>query len=270
MRLANVVTVLLLCAASGVAPAPADAQEARSPGAGASRPVDGAIVPVAQLVPTADPLRSTTLAAYVLTLPPSLLAHASFPVGGPFSAFVYAGYLWFPEVIGAAASGALKAVIFEPRLDRWGAAVQAQWIGGAAIWRGEGSGGTVGALELVASSPVRRTRVHLGAALHTMPGNEYEAGWTEAKRYDIENPQIALSLAAEHAFGRWSVGAEAIWGGIGADEGTDSVLGALAGVRYARGRFALRAGAGIAVDDFGTSRPAAVLAPPLVSLAWAL
>jgi hypothetical protein len=170
---------------------------------------------------------------------------------------------------GGGASAALRLHILPSGPQSWGVAVQAQSLAGVYFSGGEDSGGMAHALGLVVSSPVRAARIHVGGALHTMPGSEFDEGQLEAREYDLANPQVAAFLAAEYGGQRFGVFTEILWAGIGADEGWDSAFAAVVGGTMRFRRSELVIGAGVLVNRFGSGQENFLPAPPMALYAIA-
>jgi hypothetical protein len=216
----------------------------------------------ALLIPTADPVQNTSVDIYLLMFPPTAIGEFMIPLGDPMTIIFYGGYSVFgSQGHGVIASASLKANIYPPNEKRWGVAAQAQWIGGGAIMRGAGGGGSITAIELMVSSPVRASRVHFGTALHTLPGSEFPGG-----RYDFTNPQTTLFLSGEHLIRQTSLFIEILWVAVGADEGYDSRLVALMGGKFKLGPAHLKAGTGILLNQFGSKYIELLPAPPILAL----
>lgn len=218
----------------------------------------------ALLSPTADAARGLEVGVLASLRPAAGGGHIAFPAGNRMTVLLTGMLAGAPTGFGG--SAAVRLHLRHTDAARWGLAVQAQSMAGVLFQRGEGSGGAAHALALVISSPVRPTRVSLGAALHTMPGSEYQAGWARARDYDLDNPQVTTFVAAERTGRRLGVFAELLWIAMGADEGWDSVLAATAGCKLLLGRSTLSVGAGILVERFGSGRASTRPFPPLATL----
>ncbi|MFH1679115.1 MAG: hypothetical protein ABIH26_00555 [Candidatus Eisenbacteria bacterium] len=235
--------------------APAGAEPAPNPYAGL-------------LLSHADPVERPVLSGYFLTFPPALIGQFAFRVAGPVAGVATAGYSWFPsEGQGVLASGLLRFEVAAPTEDRWGVVALGGWVGGAAVVRGEGGGASIAGAQVIASSPLRAFRVHAGAALHTMPGQAYDPRTGTGETYDFANPQPSLFLSGELSTRSVRYRLEAMGLGIGADEGWDSALLALAGAEVPTGRALLRFAAGVFVGSPGTSGMSPWPAPLIVSVA---
>jgi len=236
-----------------------------------SESLAGAEVPAGEiyysglLVPTADPVQSLTIKGYLATFPVGAVGQVSFPITRYLTGSVYGGISGYPA--GFLGSVYLKAHILQPDSRHWGLAAQAQWGVATVFSGGEGSGGMVSALELAVSSPVKPTRVHFGAVLHTMPGSEYKAGWENAKDYDFKNPQPTVFASFGHTFKNVTIFAEAFWVAMGADEGWDSVFATVLGGSFPVGRGKLKIASGVLIERFRSSNPRTLPVPPIVALA---
>lgn len=126
------------------------------------------------LTPTADPAPCTSLGVYLLTFPVGGVGQASFPATRWLTASLYGGVSGYPA--GFIGSAYLRAHILRPDTNHWGLAAQAQSGIASVFSGGEGDGGFINAVALIISSPMKPTRVNIGAALHTMPGSEIRPG----------------------------------------------------------------------------------------------
>lgn len=251
--------LLALCHTMWLAPATLAQPGAAEPGG----PAPGARPAGGLLVPTADAAPGLILGGFASASPVAAGGLATLPVGWHLSVTLGGGLAADPPGLGGAA--ALRVHLRPTTVDRWGLALQARSMGGVVIFNGEDRAELAHALALVASSPVRPARIHLGVALHTMPGSEYEEGWDNPEDYDLDNPQVAAFAAAEHMGRHLGLFAEALWAGIGADDGWDSVLTAVVGARLRVGRTTvLEVGTGIFVERFGSGRANLLPFPPVV------
>lgn len=216
------------------------------------------------LVPTADVASPSAVGGYFLTFPTGLAGQFAFSISNHATVLLYGGVLGFPP--GFLASPALRIHLLRPSQKKWGLAVQAQSGVGVTFWGGEGGGGNFNALELVASSPLKPSRIHFGMALHTMPGSEYKTGWKRAKKYDFRNPQSTLFISGEHRFEKVAFSTELIWIAINADEGWDSAFAGLIGVDFSFGRTSLKVNTGVFTYRFGSGNPNTLPVPPVIAL----
>lgn len=217
------------------------------------------------LVPSADAAPGVVLSGMALAYPASGGASVMLPLGTRMTAILGGLLAGYPP--GAGGAAALRIHLRHTDVERWGLAVQAQTMGAVVFLFGEGAGGTSCSLALVASSPIRPARIHLGVALHTMPGSEYEPGWEQSRDYGFDNPQVAAFVAGERTGRRLGIFAEALWAGIGADDGWDSTLASLLGGRlYLGRRTALDVGVGVILTRFGSGRTDVAPLPPLARL----
>lgn len=217
------------------------------------------------LVPTADPASQPTVSGYLLAFPVGGVGRISFPITRRVTTSVYGGLSGYPAGLLGLAS--LRAHLVHPDSTRWGLAGQAQYGAATVLSGGEGTGGIVSGIALVASSPMKATRVSLGAALHTMPGSEFQPGWENAKDYDFKNPQPTFFVSGGHTFRKNTVFTELVWIAPGADEGWDSVIAGILGGEFSLGRAKLKVGTGLFVQKPGTINPRALPVPPIVVLA---
>lgn len=227
-------------------------------------PAAGASPPSALLIPTADPVETTTASLHLLAYPPALAGEASIPFAGRLAAEGMLGYSWLPNSIGGIASISLRTQLLRGGAQRWSLASRLQWIGGALITGGEGGGGMVSAAEVFASSPPSGTRVHGGLALHTMPGS------SASGNYGFDNPQASAYAAVEQRIGAARVIAEPIWAAIGADGGWDSTFMLLGGVKFPIRSVQISIGTGVGWWTFGSNRAALFPIPPLISIGFDL
>jgi hypothetical protein len=223
-------------------------------------------------VATADPFSRPTGALYLLTFPPTLTGFFGFSIGGRVTLAAFVGFSTIPTAAsGALASGLVKVHVLRPDERRWGLAGQLQWVGGGAVTEGDGeaggAAGSVTAAQLIASSPLRRFRTHLGVALHTLPGSGYSPGDYGAQLYDFENLQTTIFVSAEKRITtRGSVFAEWIWGAAGADGGYDSAAVLLLGGQLRRGHTYYKLVIGALATQFGSGFETYVPIPPLVAV----
>lgn len=225
-------------------------------------PAGGSVSPTAILTPTADRIERPRLGGHLLVYPPGLTLEGIVPLRSRISFSGFVGYNWLPNGFGVFVSGSVRASLLAPTASRAGLLAQAQWIGGAGLTQGEGSGGSVQALELIGSSPIRPLRAHGGIVLHTLPGSEYPGG-----AYDWANPQLTAFVSGEAVLGRIRFVNEWIWGAIGADDGHDSLLIGLFGLGWRLGAGELRLATGLGWTRLGASGGAEILLPlpPLLS-----
>lgn len=235
---------------SGIAPASGEA----------SGPYYGGL-----LTPTADPAPCTSLGVSVLSFPVGGVGQISFPAARWLTASLYGGLSGYPA--GFIGSAYLRAHILRPDTSHWGLAAQAQSGIASVFSGGEGDGGFVNAVALTLSSPMKPTRINIGAALHTMPGSEYQAGWENPKDYDFKNPQPTLFVSGGHTFRRSTISTEFLYIAPGADDGWDSVVAGILGGEFSISRAKLKIFTGILVQKPGTANPRFLPVPPIVALA---
>lgn len=217
------------------------------------------------LVPMADPARQPVVSGYLLTLPAGGAGQVAVPISHRMTASLYGGFFGYPA--GFFGSAFLRGHILRTDSTRWGLAIQAQSGAAVAFSGGEGEGGIVNGIAIVASSPMKPTRVNFGAALHTMPGSEYQTGWRNSKRYDFKNPQPTFFVSGGHTFRRSTVFTELLWIAPGADDGWDSVIAGIIGGEFSIGRARLKLGTGLLMQKPGTINPRTLPVPPIVALA---
>jgi hypothetical protein len=222
------------------------------------------------LTSTADPLTQTVLTGYVLGLPAALVGQLAVPVYRGSGIVLTGGYLFWPGS-GFLASPLVRLQLLIPTVSRPGIVLLGGGIYGVAWSGGESLGAaSIEGVQLVASSPIRRFRLHIGGALHTMPGSEFSPGDQDAKRYDWKNPKVAMTVLGELRLARSvRVFAEGLWAGIGADEGFDSVATALAGVEFDWKAGRLRLASGLFADRVGAGESRFLPVPPMAAFAYA-
>jgi hypothetical protein len=213
------------------------------------------------LTPTADSAPGLILGTRVWSLPLAVGTRLVAPLGDHVTVLGDVALAGLPP--GGGASAAVRLHILRSGPESWGLAAQVQSMAGAYYRGGEGRGGVAHALTVVVSSPMRAVRVHLGSALHTMPGSEFDEGALQAREYDLANPQVAAFLAAEYSWQHLGVFTELLWGGIGADEGWDSAFAALVGGKMRLGRSELVIGVGVLVNRFGSGQETYLPVPPI-------
>lgn len=222
------------------------------------------------LTSKADPLTRPVLTGYVLSIPAAHVGQAAIPVHHGSGVVLTAGYVFWP-VIGFFAAPLVRLQIICPDEARPGVVLLAAWVFGAAYTGEGGAGAKIEAAQLVVSSPVRRLRFHVGAALHTMPGSEFSPEEQDARPrpYDWDNPQVAATLLAEiQATRRMRVFMEGFWAGIGADEGFDSIAILLAGIEWSWTRTHLKLATGIFTDQAGAKGGERLPVPPIAALGY--
>jgi hypothetical protein len=227
-----------------------------------------------QIIPTADPAESFTAAAHLLTFPPVLLLQAATPATKWMTpiGFVAGG----PWPLAGYGSVAIRFHLFRPGPRRWGVAFQPQLIGISGAANAEWLNAYVATVfQGVISSPLRPWRAHVGAALHTMPGEEryYHNDVFMIRKYDFKNMQTTV-------FGRGEVTThnkkatffiEGFWLATGTRDPEDSFALALVGIRFRFGKTWLSVSSGlvhfgkkISISDSGGFHFLPV--PPLLSV----
>jgi hypothetical protein len=218
------------------------------------------------LTPTADSVKAAN--GYLLTFPVAGAAQVSFPITRRSTVGLYAGGSGYPA--GLLGSVYMRIHILRPDRQRWGLATQVQSGAAFSFSSGEGNGGVVHAVTLVVSSPIKAARINFGAAVHTMPGSEFQPEWDEAKDYDFRNPQPTFFISASYAFRRVSLFNEFLWIAPGADDGWDSLLADIIGVDFMLGKTKLKVGTGLLIRRFGSTNPLTLPIPPVFVLAFQL
>lgn len=214
------------------------------------------------LLPSADEAPELSVGVSMLSFPPGASGKIAFPFLSRATILIDAGLLIYPSGFGI--SGASRFHILKTSSRKWGVALQLQSLAGFAFWGGEGGGGVINAVELIASSPIKSNRINFGFALHTMPGSEFKPIWEKAKKYDIKNPQPTLFISFEHTGKRLGLFSENIIAAIGADDGWDSGFASLLGCKILIGKAKFKIGTGIAIQRFGTVNPITLPIPPII------
>lgn len=214
------------------------------------------------LLPSADDTPEVGVGVSMILFPPGAGGKIAFPFTNKTTILFDAGLLIYPPGFGI--SGACRFHILKSSSQKWGIALQLQSLAGFAFWGGEGGGGVINAVELIASSPIKRNRINLGFALHTMPGSEFKPGWEKAKKYDFKNPQPTFFISFEHTGKRLGLFSENIITAIGADDGWDSGFASLMGCKILMGKAKFKVGTGLTIQRFGTVNPIILPIPPII------
>lgn len=103
-----------------------------------------------------------------------------------------------------------------------------------------------------------------GIALHTMPGSSASGS------YGFDNPQASAFAAIEQRIGAVRIIAEPIWAAIEADDGYDSSLLLLGGVKFPIRNVWVSIGTGAGWWTFGSGAAALFPVPPLLTVSFDL
>lgn len=201
-----------------------------------------------QIIPTADPAVGFTAAAHLLTFPPVILLQVATPATKYMTpmGFIASG----PWPLAAYGSAAVRFHILRPGPSRWGIAVQPQVIGSSGAVDAEWLNRFVSALfQGVISSPLQPWRIHFGAALHTMPGEEsyYHNDVFIIRKYDFKNMQTTVFARGEVTTHnkKATFFIEGFWLAMGTKEPEDSFALALVGIRFRFGKTWLSVSSGL-------------------------
>jgi len=211
------------------------------------------------LMPTADGPNRAQLSMHALLVPPTVVGEIASPLLGPVSGVGWGGVLIFPP--GLVGSMALRGRVLQPGVSRWGVLVHAQGFQAVnTTIEGGTNTTTIGAAQLVISSPLSRHRLHAGAGLYSM--TDQWRGWLPERW----NPtKQIVYLIGERKNQRNSLYVESIYATVGEDLDRDAVVVQLVGGRFMLGRSILRVGAGILyVTDSRRIYPS----PPIISLSF--
>ncbi len=234
----------------------------QEPGVSPSRPSPASYAGF--LTSKADPVTRPVFTAYFLGIPAAVVGQAAVPVYRGSGVVLTGGELFWPGS-GFLVSSLVRLQLLTPTESRPGVVLLGASVFGIAWSEVWGGGANIQAAELVVSSPVRRFRLHAGAALHTMPGSE------GGRPYDWDNPQAAATLLAElQATRRTLVFMEGLWAGIGAHGGFDSIATLLAGIEWSWTRTHLKLATGIFTDRAGAQTQMGRLfpLPPMAALVY--